>query len=324
MPDLAFELLLAVALIAVAARALYAADLFTGVVHFIIFGLLMALAWALLGAPDIALAEAAIGAGLTGALLLDAVRDVRAAPHPPTPRAVNVASAVAAVPLAGVLLWAVVSLPGDRRGLTELAAAAMREHPVSNAVTGVLLDFRAYDTWLEVTVLLAAVVGALAVRRTHDLADVSEAGEVSPVLRTIVGVLAPLMLLVTGYLLWIGTHAPGGAFQAGAVLAASAVLLFHAGVRMQSLTAGARMRALLIGGTAAFLVWAIASLASGRAMLTLPPYVGGAVILLVEAFAALAIGITLAALFLSARPAHGGAAEVATDRTDPAAPGRTG
>jgi energy-converting hydrogenase B subunit D len=43
------------------------------VVQFIVFGLLMALAWARLQAPDIALAEAAIGAGLTGALLLDAL-----------------------------------------------------------------------------------------------------------------------------------------------------------------------------------------------------------------------------------------------------------
>ena len=37
---------------------------------FIAFGLLMALVWVRLGAPDIALAEAAIGVGLTGAQLL--------------------------------------------------------------------------------------------------------------------------------------------------------------------------------------------------------------------------------------------------------------
>lgn len=37
------------------------------------FGLLMALVWARLHAPDIALAEATIGAGLTGALLLTAL-----------------------------------------------------------------------------------------------------------------------------------------------------------------------------------------------------------------------------------------------------------
>jgi uncharacterized MnhB-related membrane protein len=43
------------------------------VVLFVAFGLLMALCWMRLGAPDVALAEAAIGAGLTGALLMSAL-----------------------------------------------------------------------------------------------------------------------------------------------------------------------------------------------------------------------------------------------------------
>jgi uncharacterized MnhB-related membrane protein len=43
-------------------------------VIFIAFGLFMALAWVRLQAPDIALAEAAIGAGITGVLLMDAIR----------------------------------------------------------------------------------------------------------------------------------------------------------------------------------------------------------------------------------------------------------
>ena len=77
-PALVFDLLLIAALLWSAARALTTADVFRAVVLFIVFGLLMALAWARLGAPDIALAEAAIGAGLTGALLLDAVGHLRA------------------------------------------------------------------------------------------------------------------------------------------------------------------------------------------------------------------------------------------------------
>ncbi|KAB2314547.1 DUF4040 domain-containing protein [Betaproteobacteria bacterium SCN2] len=81
-PGLAFDLLLAAALIWSALRALTTADLFRAVVLFIVFGLLMALAWARLSAPDIALAEAAIGAGLTGALLLDAVGHLRAKRKP--------------------------------------------------------------------------------------------------------------------------------------------------------------------------------------------------------------------------------------------------
>lgn len=82
-PALAFDLLLASALLWSAARALITTDLFRAVVLFIVFSLLMALAWARLGAPDIALAEAAIGAGLTGALLLDAVGHLRSRQQEP-------------------------------------------------------------------------------------------------------------------------------------------------------------------------------------------------------------------------------------------------
>ena len=65
-----FDGLLVFSLLWLAWMALAATDLFKATVLFIAFGLLMALAWARLQAPDIALAEAAIGAGLTGALLL--------------------------------------------------------------------------------------------------------------------------------------------------------------------------------------------------------------------------------------------------------------
>ncbi len=66
--------LVALALVGVAWGALAAEDLFKGVVLFIALGLLMALAWVRLSAPDLALAEAGIGAGLAGALLLAALR----------------------------------------------------------------------------------------------------------------------------------------------------------------------------------------------------------------------------------------------------------
>lgn len=68
----AFDPLLAAALFWSGWRSLSVDRLDRAIVLFIAFGLLMALAWARLAAPDIGLAEAAIGAGLTGALLLDA------------------------------------------------------------------------------------------------------------------------------------------------------------------------------------------------------------------------------------------------------------
>ena len=71
--SLAFDVLLALALLWSAWRTLATPDLTRAVVMFIVFGLLMVLAWARLSAPDIAIAEAAIGAGLTGVLLFDAL-----------------------------------------------------------------------------------------------------------------------------------------------------------------------------------------------------------------------------------------------------------
>ncbi|MDL0431453.1 DUF4040 domain-containing protein [Marinobacter sp. TBZ242] len=65
--------LLVLALLVTAVAALWSTNLFRAVVVFMAFGVLMAVAWVRLHAPDIALAEAAIGAGLTGVLLLDAV-----------------------------------------------------------------------------------------------------------------------------------------------------------------------------------------------------------------------------------------------------------
>ncbi len=68
-----FDALLGAALLGLAWWVLASAELFRAIVLFIAFGLLMALAWVRLDAPDVALAEAAIGAGLTGALLLAAL-----------------------------------------------------------------------------------------------------------------------------------------------------------------------------------------------------------------------------------------------------------
>ncbi|TQV85264.1 DUF4040 domain-containing protein [Exilibacterium tricleocarpae] len=55
-------------------------NLFKAIVLFISLGLLVTITWARLGAVDVAIAEAAIGAGLTGALLLAAWRRLRTVP----------------------------------------------------------------------------------------------------------------------------------------------------------------------------------------------------------------------------------------------------
>ena len=78
-----FDALLAIVLPFLAWRLLTHPDLFKAVILFIGFGLLLSLVWVRLQAPDVALAEAAIGAGLTGALFLNTLGRMQA-PRPST------------------------------------------------------------------------------------------------------------------------------------------------------------------------------------------------------------------------------------------------
>ncbi|MBA4148747.1 MAG: DUF4040 domain-containing protein [Verrucomicrobia bacterium] len=73
----AFDGVLLLGVVGLAFGVLVVRDLYHSVILFIAFGLLLALGWVRLGAADIALAEAAIGAGLTGVLLLDALHAMR-------------------------------------------------------------------------------------------------------------------------------------------------------------------------------------------------------------------------------------------------------
>jgi uncharacterized MnhB-related membrane protein len=70
---IAFDGVLALVLLVLAWQLLRSPNLFKAIVLFISFGLMLSLAWVRLKAVDIALAEAAIGAGLTGALFLTAL-----------------------------------------------------------------------------------------------------------------------------------------------------------------------------------------------------------------------------------------------------------
>ena len=130
-----------------------------------------------------------------------------------------------------------------------------------------------------------------------------------PVLDALARLLVPLLILVAGYLLWVGAHAPGGAFQAGSVLAAAGVLLLLAGWRPEARFAGLPLRLVLVVGLATFVAVGMASMALGGRLLEYPPPLAAALILLIEAMATLSIGVTLAALFLGGRPGMEGGDE---------------
>lgn len=72
MSDL-FDVVMLALLIAIAVTVARARDLLAAVVTFSMYGLTMCLVWQHRGAPDVAIAEAAVGAGVTAALFLFAI-----------------------------------------------------------------------------------------------------------------------------------------------------------------------------------------------------------------------------------------------------------
>jgi multisubunit Na+/H+ antiporter MnhB subunit len=304
--DQVMDAALALALPILAWRVLATEALAKAIVLFVALGLLSAIAWARLSAPDVALVEAAVGAGLTGALLMSTLTWVSTHPRaPPTSRARRASLwlllAAGLVALAGVVL----SLPATSRGLADHVAARLVPGGVSHPVTAVLLDFRAYDTLLEVFVLLVsaiAVQGQLPrVRRpsreqTALDVDVDVAGPLLPVL---VRLLLPGIVLVAGYLLWRGSHAPGGAFQAGAILGGGGILLLLARTIRPPDLSSSVVRAALLAGPAVFLAIGAAPLFVGGSFLSYPPQWSGALILTIESALTVSIAVVLTMFFPS-------------------------
>lgn len=194
----------------------------------------------------------------------------------------------------GSLAAAMLELAPAAIDLRGPVAAHLAASGVSHPVTAVLLNYRGYDTLLEIAVLLLALLAILAVVGEPGAARPAPA---HPVLQTLARLATPLMIVVAVYLLWAGAFRPGGAFQAGAVLAAAGVLLHLAGLLPGWQTPRLRLRLGLAGGFALFLAVAGGLLAQG-ALLQYPPALAGGLILLIESGLTLSLALTLAWLFL--------------------------
>ncbi len=139
------------------------------------YGLALATAWAVLRAPDVALTEAAVGAGVTTALLLAVLRRTDALASVAEARTslrVRPATALTAAGTALALGATVPALPafGDpetppfRRVVPFYLADAPRLG-IDNVVTAILVVYRGFDTFGEIVVVFAAGVAAAVVLR---------------------------------------------------------------------------------------------------------------------------------------------------------------
>lgn len=295
------DALLAAALLALAVASLRAPAPGTGSALFIAFGLVLALAWARLGAPDVALAEAAIGAGVTGALLLDAAAQLDrrvpageacngAAARPP-PVAASLLVGLASLALGALLAHAVLGIDRVAGEATRQTLASIAQAGIEHPVTAVLLAFRAYDTLLEVVVLLVA---ALIAQAAPAAARAPLARD--PLLARVAGITVALAVLVAIYLLWAGATRTGGAFQAGAVLAGALLLARLSNLPLDPRHAWVRPPLLALGA-AVFVAFGLVAGAAAGAVLAWPRAWTGMLVLVLEAALMVSIAAALVALF---------------------------
>jgi multisubunit Na+/H+ antiporter MnhB subunit len=189
-----------------------------------------------------------------------------------------------------------------------LMASSIAETGVSHPITAVLLAFRALDTLLEIAVLLVAGLVGMALR-DPDTAPASAVSTpqpqallavTSPLLDELVTRLVAVLIVIAAYLLWAGSSMPGGAFQGGALLAASGVLLALLRAELLVLDERFLFRLLMSAGFALFLFVAALGPVTGRPLLYLRGSSAGMIILLVEALLAISIAVVLYSLFANA------------------------
>jgi len=226
-------------LVITAVAVVQARNLFASVMLMGIFSLLIAAVFFLLDAADVALTEAAVGAGIATVLMLSALALTDEQERLPRQR--NFLALLVVLITAGTILYATFDKPalGDPEAPVQQHIAPQYIEmtrtlvDIPNIVTAVLGSFRAYDTLGEVFVVFAAGIGVVFL-----LGSGSPVGRVAPPppdmtpeglrthqpLRIMGKVVIPFIVLFALYVQFHGEYSPGGGFQAGALFAAGVIL----------------------------------------------------------------------------------------------------
>ena len=255
-------------------------------------GLVTALAFMALSAPDLALTQLLVELVsavllLMGLALLPPFSPKTGSKTGPGPKASSrwrtgrdgLLAAAGGVGMAG-LSWLVMTR--EHHSISGyFLDHALTQGGGSNVVNVILVDFRGYDTFGEITVLTIAALGVLALldgwRVRRPGADA--AGRVWTfarpplMLRRVARLVLPLALVLSVHLFWRGHNLPGGGFIAGLVTAVALVLQYIALGQSQAdallHAAGGRRFVRWIGaGLALALLTGVTAMAFGQPFLT--------------------------------------------------------
>jgi len=296
-----FEIGLVVLILMIGASTIVVREAFAAVIGFVVYGLLLAIAWVRLSAVDVALTEAAIGGGMTGMLMLGAVARLRSAEGNDTRTSLPVRLAVGilcALVAAGLAI-AVLSPPEVIPTLAPMVMENLAQSGLGNPVAGVLFVYRALDTLLEKVVLILALLGVWSLapdRVWGGIPGLRVYAQPSSTLTFLAQLLPPVGIVVAIYMCWVGAKEPGGAFQGGTVLAAMWLLVMIAGLKNVPSISRPWLRLLLVVGPAIFLAIGLAGMVLANAFLDYPSGYAKALIVAIEFSLTLSIGVALGLL----------------------------
>jgi multicomponent K+:H+ antiporter subunit A len=229
-------------------RQRYVAVILTGAV-----GLVASLAFIGMSAPDLAMTQLSVDVVSTVLLLMGLALLPQTSPRESSPlrRGRDALIAVAGGAGIAVLTWLMLTRNHDSISWYFLENS-LTMGGGNNTVNVILVDFRGYDTFGEITVLGIAGIGVLALldgfrtrRADHDPQGRPWSYGMEPMLlRRVARLVLPIALVLSVYIYWRGHGLPGGGFIAGLVTAAALVLQYMAlgQVRAENLLQGAAGR----------------------------------------------------------------------------------
>jgi multicomponent K+:H+ antiporter subunit A len=209
-----------------------------GVVLAGVVGLITSLCFVALSAPDLALTQLSVEV-VSSVLLLMGLALLPAT----SPRESSVArrsrDALLALAGGGGIAWlSWLMLTRDYASISwYFLENAISKGGGSNVVNVILVDYRGYDTFGEITVLGIAGIGVAALLHGWRVRRPGEDGQGRPwqaggaaplLLRFAARLVLPLALVVTVYIFWRGHNLPGGGFIAGLITAVALVLQYIA------------------------------------------------------------------------------------------------
>lgn len=154
-------------LVVIAVAIIKSRNLITASVLLSVFSMLMALEYLVLGASDVAITEAVVGAGISTVLLLLGVFLVGAKEKRRKNK--NLLPLLLIVSVAALLIYASSQLPifgaSNTPAQTHVAsyyiANNVKDTGVANVVTSVLASYRGYDTFGETVVIFTSAIAVL-------------------------------------------------------------------------------------------------------------------------------------------------------------------